>query len=142
VEKQIVVFALHNELFGIDIACVEGIVKMQEITPIPFSPNYLKGITSLRGSVLPVIDLATRFNMAETELTRESRIVVVFFAAQKFGMIVSSVSEVLTIEDNIIEPPPPMVSNINTEFLSGIARVNEKLILLLDLSHTLENITP
>jgi purine-binding chemotaxis protein CheW len=139
-EKQIVVFELGKEQFGLDIACVEGIVKMQEITPIPYAPVYLKGITSLRGSVLPVIDLATRFNMAETELTRESRIVVVFFAAQKFGMIVASVSEVLTIEDNIIEPPPPMVSNVNTEFLSGIARINEKLILLLDLSHILDTV--
>jgi purine-binding chemotaxis protein CheW len=132
-EKQIVVFDLGNEQFGIEIACVEGIVKMQEITPIPYAPQYMEGITSLRGAVLPVMNLAKRFGSEMGQYSKESRIVIAIHNNQKVGMIVSAVSEVLTIDDSNIEPPPPMVSNINTEFICGIVRINEKLVILLDL---------
>lgn len=138
-ERQIVVFELGSEQFGIEIANVEGIVKMQEITPVPYAPAYVKGITSLRGSVLPVIDLATRFGMQQSEESKESRIVIVFLGGKKTGMIVSAVSEVLTIEESIIEPPPPMVSTINSEFMNGIAKINEKLVILLELEQILKN---
>ena len=136
-EKQIVVFELGNEHFGIEIACVDGIVKMQEITRVPYALNYVVGITSLRGSVIPVIDLAKRLEMDEFKQTNESRIVVVMKDSQKIGMIVTAVSEVLTIDDNIIEPPPPMVANINAEFVCGIARLDQRLVILLNLDSIL-----
>lgn len=136
-EKQLVIFELGNEQFGIEIAAVEGIVKMQEITKIPYAPSYMEGITNLRGSVLPVIDLKKRFGMEPQDQTSETRIITVNMDSIKMGMIVSAVSEVLTIEDSVIEPPPPMVSNINSEFITGIAKINSRLVILLDLARIL-----
>jgi purine-binding chemotaxis protein CheW len=136
-EKQLVIFELGSENFGIDIASVEGINKMLEITRIPQSPSYMEGITNLRGSVLPVIDLQKRFGLAAQERTNETRIVVASIQGVKVGMIVSAVSEVLTIDDSVIEPPPPMVSNINTEFIIGVAKIEKKLVILLDLGKVL-----
>ena len=136
-EKQLVIFELGAENFGIDIALVEGIVKLQEITKIPQAPHYMEGITNHRGSVLPVIDLQKRFGMSSQEQTSETRIMVANVDGVKTGMIVSAVSEVLTIEENVIEPPPPMVSNINTEFITGVAKIDKRLVILLDLSKVL-----
>ncbi len=136
-EKQLVIFELGLENFGIDIASVEGIVKLQEITKIPQSPDYMVGITNLRGSVLPVIDLQKRFGMPPQEKTNETRIMVANVEGVKIGMIVSAVSEVLTIEDKVIEPPPPMVSNINSEFIIGVAKIDKRLVILLDLAKVL-----
>ncbi len=136
-EKQLVIFELGAENFGIEIATVEGIVKLQEITKIPQAPMYMEGITNLRGSVLPVIDLQKRFGMVLQERTNETRIMVANVDGVKIGMIVSAVSEVLTIEDSVIEPPPPMVSNINSEFIVGVAKIDKRLVILLDLAKVL-----
>jgi purine-binding chemotaxis protein CheW len=136
-EKQLVIFELGNENFGIDIASVEGIVKLQEITKIPKAPAYMEGITNHRGSVLPVIDLHKRFSMGAQEQTNETRIVVANVGNLKVGMIVSAVSEVLTIDDNVIEPPPPMISNVNSEFIVGVAKIDKRLVILLDLAKVL-----
>ncbi|MRS03276.1 chemotaxis protein CheW [bacterium] len=136
-EKQLVIFELGAEHFGIDIASVEGINKMLDITKIPQAPSYMLGITNLRGSVLPVLDLLQRFGMKSEEQTNETRIVVANMEGVKVGMVVSAVSEVLTIEDSVIEPPPPMVSNINSEFIIGVAKIDKRLVILLDLSKVL-----
>lgn len=133
-EKQLVIFELGAENFGIDIASVEGIVKLQEITKIPQAPYYMEGITNLRGSVLPVIDLQKRFGMEPQIRTNDTRIMVANVDGVKIGMIVSAVSEVLTIEDKVIEPSPPMVSNINSEFITGVAKIDTRLVILLDLA--------
>ena len=136
-EKQQVIFELGAEHFGIDIASVEGINKMLDITKITQSPDYMLGISNLRGSVLPVLDLQKRFGMKSEEQTNETRIVVANMDGVKVGMVVSAVSEVLTIEDSVIEPPPPMVSNINSEFIIGVAKIDKRLVILLDLSKVL-----
>lgn len=136
-EKQLVIFELGTENFGIDIASVEGIVKVQEITKIPKAPSYLEGITNLRGDVLPVIDMQKRFGMSIQEHTKETRIMVANVENVKIGMIVSAVSEVLTIDDSVIELPPPMVSNINSEFIIGVAKIDKRLVILLDLAKVL-----
>jgi len=136
-EKQLVIFELGTENFGIDIASVEGIVKVQEITKIPQAPSYLEGITNLRGDVLPVIDMQKRFGMSIQEKTKETRIMVANVENVKIGMIVTAVSEVLTIDDSVIEPPPPMISNINSEFIIGVAKIDKRLVILLDLAKIL-----
>jgi purine-binding chemotaxis protein CheW len=136
-EKQLVIFELENESFGIDISAVEGIVKLQEITKVPKAPDYLEGITSLRGSVLSVIDLHKRFGMPEHKKTNETRIVVAQVGSLKVGMIVSGVSEVLTIDDSVIEPPPAMISNVNQAFITGVAKIDTRLVILLDLEKVL-----
>lgn len=136
-EKQLVIFELGSENFGIDIASVEGINKMLDITKVPQAPSYVEGITNLRGSILPVIDLQKRFGLEIQERNNETRIVVANVAGVKIGMIVTAVSEVLTIDDSVIEPPPPMVSNINSEFIVGVAKIDKRLVILLDLAKVL-----
>lgn len=136
-EYQLVVFELGTERFGVDISAVESIMKMQSITRIPHAPSFVEGITNLRGSVLPIIDLRKRFGIDQTETSNNTRIVIVAFGGIKVGMIVDGVSEVLTITDDVIEPPPPMVSTVDTSFITGIAKVDTRLIILLDLGKVL-----
>lgn len=138
-EKQLVIFELGKEQFGIEIAAVEGIVKMQEITRIPYAPSYMEGITNLRGSVLPVIDLRKRFGLQEEEETRDTRIITVNMDSIKIGMIVSSVTEVLTIDDNVIETPQGMMTSINSQFITGVAKIDNRLVILLSLADILSS---
>ena len=138
-ERQIVVFELGNESFGIDIANVEGIVKMQEITQVPKAPDYMEGITSLRGSVLSVINLQKRFGMPEQAKTNDTRIVVVQVEKLKVGMVVGGVSEVLTLDEAVIEPPPAMISSATQAFITGVAKVDSRLIIMLDLEKVLSD---
>jgi purine-binding chemotaxis protein CheW len=138
-EKQLVIFEVGNEHFGIDISSVEGIVKLQEITRIPHAPSFMLGITNLRGSVIPVIDLHQRFGIAPQDHSKETRIVITHIYGLKIGMLVSAVSEVLTIDDKVVDPPPPMISNVNSEYIVGVAKLDQKLVILLDLAKVLTN---
>ena len=136
-ELQLVVFELANEQYGLDISAVEGIIKMQAITKMPQAPAFVEGVTNLRGTVVPVIDLRKRFTMPALEHTKDTRIVVVYMEKTKIGMIVDGVSEVLRIPEESIEPTPPMVSNVNTAFICGIAKLDGRLVTLLDLTKVL-----
>jgi len=136
-EKQLVVFSLASEDYGIEIAVVESIIKMQDITKMPRSPAFVEGVINLRGVVLPVIDLAKRFGITGCENNRDTRIVIVNINNMKIGMIVSAVSEVLTIDDSVIESTPAIVTTVNSNFVSGIARLDSRLIILLDISKIL-----
>jgi purine-binding chemotaxis protein CheW len=136
-EKQLVIFELGSEHFGIDIGSVEGINKILDITKVPQAPVCVEGIANLRGQVIPVVDLHKRFGMANSERTNEARIVVANVGSTKIGMIVSAVSEVLTIDDSCIETTPSMVSNINSSYIIGIANIDGRLIILLDLAKVL-----
>lgn len=138
-EHQIVVFDLLQEHFGVDIAAVESIIKMQTITRMPESPVFVEGITNLRGKVVPVIDLHKRFSLPLWKETKGSRIVIVTIQDTEVGMIVDGVSEVLTISDSSIEPPPAIATTINSSFITGIAKLEDKLIILLDLKKVLSS---
>ncbi|MCE1254274.1 MAG: chemotaxis protein CheW [Anaerolineae bacterium] len=138
-ERQLVVFELGDENFGVDISAVESIIKMQELTKVPHAPGFVEGVTNLRGIVLPVIDLRKRFGMPKDEGTKDTRIVVTNVDNVKVGMIVDSVSEVLTIPENVVEATPPMISSIDTAFITGIAKLDNRLIILLDLSKVLSS---
>ena len=141
-ERQLVVFDLANEYYGINIALVESIIKTQAITQLPQTPDYVKGVTNLRGSVLPVIDLRTRFGLEAQEFSRQTRIIIVTMGSVKVGMVVDAVSEVLRVSDEFIEPLPPMVSTVNSAFLKGIIRLDTRLIILLELSKVLDLTCP
>lgn len=136
-EKQLVVFELGKEFFGVDISTVEAIIKMQAITKVPHAPDFVEGVTNLRGSVLPVIDLRKRFGLVEEKHTDEARIVVVFLNNTKVGMIVDAVTQVLRVPEEVVEPPPPMVTSVDSAFIQSIANLKDRLIILLDLSKVL-----
>jgi purine-binding chemotaxis protein CheW len=136
-ERQMVVFELSNEHYGVDIGTVESIIKMQAITVVPHAPSFVEGVTNLRGNVLPVINLRNRFHLTSQDETKNTRIVVVAIDNVKVGMIVDAVSEVLRVPEEAIEPPPPMVTSVDTAFITAIAKMDEKLVILLDLREVL-----
>jgi purine-binding chemotaxis protein CheW len=137
-EHQLVVFDLANEHYGVDIAAVEGIIKMQPITVVPHTPVFVEGVTNLRGEVLPVIDLRKRFSLPLDQARgKDTRIVVVEIDGKKVGMVVDAVSEVLRVSDEAIEPPSPIVTTVDSAFIRGIAKVDERLIILVDLAKVL-----
>jgi purine-binding chemotaxis protein CheW len=136
-EQQLVVFELAGESYGIDIAAVESIIKMQTITQLPQAPFYVKGVTNLRGNVLPVIDLRLRFGLEAVESSRQTRIIIVTMGRIKVGVVVDGVSEVLRVQDDVIGGLPPMVSTVNSAFLKGIVRLEDRLIILLELAKVL-----
>jgi purine-binding chemotaxis protein CheW len=136
-EKQLVIFELADEHYGVDIAAVESIIKMEPITVVPQSLSFVEGVINLRGSILPVVDLRKRFKLTAGEVSKDARIVVVNMGGVKVGMVVDGVSEVLRVSDDTIEPPPPMVMNIESAFITGIAKIDSKLVILLDLDKVL-----
>jgi len=139
-EHQLVVFDLANEHYAVDIAAVEGIIKMQPITVVPHTPAFVEGVTNLRGEVLPVIDLRKRFGLpVDNTRGKDTRIVTVEIDGKKVGMVVDAVSEVLRVPDEAIEPPSPIVTTVDSAFIKGIAKVDERLIILIELSKVLSN---
>ncbi len=136
-ENQLVIFRLSSEDYGVDIAAVDGIFKMQDVTRIPHAPSFIEGVTSIHGRVLPVIDLRKRFGLPPAASTKDTRIVHVTVAGTKVGMLVDEVTEVLRIEEQQISPPPPITLTVDSAFITGIAQVGERLIILLDLGKVL-----
>lgn len=136
-EHQLVVFELENEKYGVDIASVEGIIKMQEITRLPHAPEFIEGITNLRGTIVPVVDLRTRFGLPRQEPTRDTRIVIANMDSSKVGIIVDAVTQVIRVPDDKIEPPPQMSVTINSAFIKNIAKLESELVILLDLGKVL-----
>jgi len=135
--RQHVSFFLDEEEYGIEILKVQEIIRFAELTRIPQSPPFIEGVLNLRGKVVPVMDLRTRFSMPRAERDRSTRIIVVDVANKVMGMIVDAVSGVLQIEDDQIAPPPPMGSKIDTDYIQGMARIDDRLMILLDVDKIL-----
>lgn len=136
-ENQLVVFDLANEQYGVDIAAVEGIIKMQAITAVPRAPEFVEGVTNLRGKVLPVIDLRRRFGLPRGDGGKDMRIVVVEMGGVTVGIVVDGVSEVLRVSTEAIEPPSPIVTTVDSAFIRGIAKISDRLVILLDIGKVL-----
>jgi purine-binding chemotaxis protein CheW len=130
---QIVSFALGSEEYGVDISQVQEINRMVAITHVPRAPKFMEGVINLRGQLIPIIDLRTRFTMPRVEHTKNTRIVVTEIGAKRVGMVVDSVSEVLRIPVEQIEDAPEMITGVDTEYIRGVGKMNERLIILLDL---------
>ncbi len=136
-EIQLVVFDLASEFYGVDIGDVREIIRMQTVTRVPGAPPYVEGIINLRGQVIPVVDLRKRLELVVGEQTNESRIVWVTINEQDVGVIVDAVTEVLRIPISSIEPPSSMVSSVDSDYLRGIAKLESRLIILLDMTKVL-----
>lgn len=130
---QVVIFTLEGQHYGIRIESVESIIKMQPITELPHVASYILGLTNLRGKVLPVLSLRTRFGLPDQEPTKNSRIIVIRADQVEAGLIVDGVTEVEMLPASSIEPAPAITTLANTRYMYGIAKLGEKLIILLDL---------
>jgi purine-binding chemotaxis protein CheW len=125
-ETQLVVFKLDDEYYGVKIELVESIIKMQPYTIVPHVPKYIVGVTNLRGYVLPIVDLRTRFDLPTREETHNTRVIVLLINGEKVGMIVDEVNEVARVLTDDIDPTPALIVNINMEFVDGIAKLREE----------------
>lgn len=130
-------FNLGEEEFAAHVSKVLNILEMTKITEVPKAPEYMKGVINLRGTVLPVVDTRIKFGMAPTEYTTNTCIVVMEVEMEgdmvQVGALVDSVQAVLEIDDSQIQPPPSIGSKYKSEFISGMAKVNERFIMLLDM---------
>jgi purine-binding chemotaxis protein CheW len=135
---QLVSFNIGSEEFGVDILKVQEINRMVEITRVPQAPHFVEGVINLRGKVIPIVDLRKRFNLEVKEYDRNTRIVVVDISGNIMGMIVDSVSEVLRLPSNTLEPPPEIVASINSEYIKGVAKLEDRLLIFLDLSKVID----
>ena len=136
-EMQLVVFELGDESYAVDISRVQDINRMQEITEIPHAPESVVGVINLRGRVIPVIDLRKRFGLPDAVHTKDTRIVVVHLEGNLIGVIVDAVSQVLRIPADIVEPPSPVLAGVDSRYLRGIAKLDDRLVILLDLDFVL-----
>ena len=131
------VFDLSTEAYGVDIGAVREIIRLQDITKVPRTPEFVEGVINLRGKVIPVVDLRKRFGLPAEEESKENRIVVVDIGAQDIGVIVDAVTEVLRIATESVEPPASVIITADSEYLLGIAKLDSRLIILLDLEQVL-----
>ncbi len=136
-EGKVLTFVLCEEEYGIEILKVREILGLQAITTVPQTPDYMKGVFNLRGKVIPVIDLRLKFSMQEEEHTEETCVIVVEVNNTHVGVIVDSVSEVVDIGRGDIEETPNFGQGIDTDFIMGLGKVNEKIIILLDIERVL-----
>ncbi len=135
---QLVSFNIGSEEFGVDILKVQEINRMVEITKVPQTPHYVEGVINLRGKVIPIVDLRKRFNLETKEYDKDTRIVVVDIGGNVMGMVVDSVSEVLRLPSNTIEPPPEIATGVNSEYIKGVAKLEDRLLIFLDLSKVID----
>jgi len=131
--KGLVTFKIDNEEFGIDILSVETIIRMTEITKVPKAPEYVEGVINLRGSIIPIIDFRKRFNLKPREDGKNTRIIVANIDNKQMGFIVDSVSEVLRLPVSLIEPPPAIVAGIEAEYIEGVGKLDDRLLILINI---------
>ncbi len=134
---QLVTFSIGEEEFGVDILKVQEIIRMMEITKVPRAPDFVEGVINLRGKVIPIIDLRKRFGLSTRDHDKHARIIVIEINNMIVGFVVDSVSEVLRIPSNTVEPPPPVVSGLESEYISGVGKLEDRLLILLDLDRLL-----
>ena len=132
--NQFLTFTLGEEEYGIEILKVQEIKGYTRITAIPGAPAYVKGVMNLRGTIVPIIDLRIKFGLPPTEYDKLTVIIVVMVEGRASGMVVDAVSDVLNIPENEIQPTPEFSSQTNTDFISGMGKSGEKLIILLDIN--------
>ncbi|MGA1861853.1 chemotaxis protein CheW [Deferribacter thermophilus] len=134
---QLVGFKLGDEEYAIDILKVQEIIRMVEITSVPRVDPFVLGVMNLRGKVIPVVDLRLRFNLDKSDFDKNTRIIVVNFEKESIGFVVDEVTEVMRITKSIVEPTPPLVGTIGQEYILGICKYNERLIILLDIDRVI-----
>jgi purine-binding chemotaxis protein CheW len=136
-QLQLVSFTVGKELFAVDILSVQEINRMLELTKVPQSPEGIEGVINLRGRIIPVLDLRNQFGIDPSELDENTRIIVVEVQGNTIGFIVDSVHEVLRINKSIIEATPQMNSSIDSSYVAGVAKLDDDLLILLDLDNLL-----
>jgi len=139
--KKFLTFLMAHEKYGLEILKVREIIGIMDVTPVPTTPAFVRGVINLRGKVIPVVDLRLKFGMEPKEDTQRTCIIVVHLAREGqemiMGIIVDEVSEVLDIDQDQIEPPPSFGADIRTDFILGMGKVNQRVVTMLDIDRVL-----
>lgn len=131
-EIQLVIFRLGSEEYAFDILTVQEIKRITDITRVPHTPEYIKGVINLRGSVLPVLDLKTRMNLASSPFTEDTRIIIIKTEQVFVGMLVDSVSEVVSVKCSEVEPPQGNSAVVTENCIKGIGKLGDRLLIILN----------
>jgi len=130
---QLVTFTLDNEEYAVDILSVQEINRITEISEVPNAPVFIEGVINLRGKVIPVINLRKKFGLQDREIDDSSRVIIMDIQGVTNGLLVDSVSEVLRIPMDVVESAPPMSASMASKFIQGIAKLEKRLLILIDI---------
>jgi purine-binding chemotaxis protein CheW len=130
--RQFISFSVGEEEYGLELLRVKEVIRVREITWLPKAPSFVKGIINLRGDVIPIIDLRDKFGLESREQTAQTRVIVVEVEGRLMGMVVDSASQVVRIPADQIDPPPPVLGGLSQEFITGVGKLEDKLIILLN----------
>jgi purine-binding chemotaxis protein CheW len=134
---QLVSFVLEDVEYGVDILAVHEILRFPEITRLPNTPNFIKGVINLRGNVIPVVDVRKRFGFSRARITDLTRIIVIETTDKLTGLMVDNVHQVVRISRNNVDPPSELIEGVSEEYIWGIGRLKDRLIVILNLSNIL-----
>lgn len=141
-EQQLVLFQLDGEDYGVDIYNVQRLIQIPEITPVPRAPDFVAGVIEVRGDIIPVINLKTRFGFHHTDVEGTGRIVITEIGEQIVGFLVDAISEVTRLSESDIEPPSSVVRGVDTQFIAGVGKQKKddisRLIIILDVEQLLD----
>lgn len=135
--RQLVVFTIQNEEFGVSIENVSSIERMMDIFKIPNTPDYIEGMINLRGKIHTIVNLRKRFHMPDQEFSEENRIIIVKSSTYAIGIIADTVKEIINIDEDNMEVAPNSLSQLKDRYISSMAKVGERIIMLLDLEKVL-----
>lgn len=138
-EFQAIGFRVGNEEYGLPLSEVQEIITTPHITRVPKSPPYIKGVINLHGNVIPVFDIASRFEIGQTDFSVGSRVVVVEHGGEAVGLAAEAVSNVTKLPKGSVKPPPPLVSGIAAEYLAGVAKLPNRFLIFLNIGRVLSN---
>jgi purine-binding chemotaxis protein CheW len=130
--RQFISFSVGDEEYGLELLRVKEVIRVREITWLPKAPSFVKGIINLRGDVIPIIDLRDKFGLETREQTAQTRVIVVEVEGRLMGMVVDSASQVVRIPADQIDAPPPVLGGLSQEFITGVGKLEDKLVILLN----------
>ena len=139
-EMKVIVFELMNKEYAIEVNVVQSIERLVSITRIPNTPKYVKGVINLRGVVTPIVDLRQRFGIGKKRADEQTRIIIVSLEEYDVGLIVDAANDVLDIPIESIEAQPEVVGTVESEFISGVVKLDKRILVMLDLNRVLEPI--
>ncbi|MFD1447139.1 MULTISPECIES: chemotaxis protein CheW [Oceanobacillus] len=136
-DRKMIVFQLQDEEYAVPVNQIGSIERQQPITRVPQTLPYVKGVINLRGVVIPIIDLRLRFGMEETDFDANKRIIIAQINEMEVGLIVDVANDVIDIPEELIEPAPEVIGTVNADYIEGVAKVDNRLLILLDLQKVL-----
>lgn len=138
-EKQYVIFKLGNEAYGVDIMNVKEICEYKESVRVPNTPKFIDGIINLRGDITPIVNLKKRFDLEDTGTNSDTRVIVIGIQNKQVGFVVDEASQVIRISEENMEPAPDLITGVDKKYITGVGKLEDKIVLLLDLEYILSD---